>query len=203
MRSNAGLDQFYEQLFRKAYRATRKSQNVELGIQLVVFGTFWLEAKANSMLRRALILEVRRASLAPALWEALKRAALPEKLNLFLSLASNELQKDYRELSVQLRHLLDLRNRLAHFKDDDTPVSGPVNSMEDAIRILETANEPPLISELKRPQILKHGVTISALAQWLKRFEREHTKARNIGIRNKKAPRNPTKRSDGPRSERG
>jgi hypothetical protein len=68
IRSNPGLDQFYERLFRKAHRSAKKSAiNVEPGIRLVVFGSFWLEARANAILRNALILEIRESPFASAL----------------------------------------------------------------------------------------------------------------------------------------
>ncbi len=197
VRSNAGLDQFYERLFRHAYRAARRSHSVEPGIQLIVFGGFWLEARANSMLRQTLVLEVREASFAPALWEALKRVPLSDKLGLFLALASSDLQEQFGDLNARLRRLLDLRNRLAHFKDSDTQVSGPVSSLEETIKVLETADDPLLIRELKRPEVLTHGETVSVLAKWLKLFERTHAKARDIRIRSKTTPKGLTKRSSG------
>lgn len=180
VRSNAGLDQFYERLFRNAYMAARRSRSVEPGIRLIIFGGFWLEARANSILRQALTIEVRKASFAAALWEALKRSPLTEKLDLFLALSSSELQEQFGDLKTRVRRVSDLRNRLAHFKDDDTAVSGPVSSVEETIKILETAGDPPLIRELKRPEVLTHGETVTVLAKWLKRFDRMHTKARGI-----------------------
>ena len=52
---NAGLDERYKDLFRNARRATAKTpSSVNSGIKMVVFGVFWLEARANRVLREIL-----------------------------------------------------------------------------------------------------------------------------------------------------
>ena len=187
MRSNSGLDHVYERLFRNAHRAAKKSAtSVEPGIRLVVFGSFWLEARANAILRNALTLEVRESPFASTLWEALKRAALPEKLDLLLVLASVDLQSVYGDLSKRVRSLLDLRNRLAHFKDSDTAVTGPVSSLKEAIKLMAAAEDPPLVRGLKRPEVLKHADTVSNVARWLTQLEKAHAKRRGIKISRKK-----------------
>lgn len=194
--SKPGLDSFYECFFRNAYRSAKKAANrVEPGIRLVVFGSFWLEARANAILRNVLPLEVHEPSFAPVLWEALKRAALPEKLDILLALASVDLQAPYGELSKRVRSLLDLRNRLAHFKDSDTSITGPVPSLEEAIKIMVTAEDPPLIRELKRPEVLKHAETVISVSQWLRQLEKAHAKRRGFKIRRIKPPKNLTERS--------
>ena len=171
--------------------------SVEPGIRLVVFGSFWLEARANVILRNALLLEVRESPFASTLWEALKRAALADKLHLLLALASVDLQASYGDLSERLRSLLDLRNRLAHFKDSDTPITGPVPSVEEAIKIMAAAEDPPLIRDLKRPEVLKLAETVLRVSQWLRQLEKAHAKRRGIKIGSKKAPKGLTKRSSG------
>jgi hypothetical protein len=190
MRSNPGLDQFYERLFRNAYRSALKSAvSVNPGIRLVVFGAFWLEARINSILFTALLLEVRQASFGPALWQVLKRATLPQKVDLLLALGSTDLQAQYGELGTRFQSLLDIRNRLAHFKDKDTPISGPVASMKEAIGLMEISGDPPLIRELKKPEVLKHAQTVLGLARWLTRFEKVHAKQRRVRISAMRPPR--------------
>lgn len=204
MRNNSGLDQFYERLFRNAYRSAVKSAvSVNAGIRLVVFGAFWLEARINSILFKALLLEVCQISFGQALWQVLKRATLPQKVDLLLMLGSADLQAQYGELGTRLQSLLDIRNRLAHFKDKDTPISGPVASMEEAIELLEISGDPPLIRELKKPEVLKHAQTVLGLARWLTRFEKAHTKQRRVRISALRPPRGfIAKRSSGRVSKR-
>jgi hypothetical protein len=201
--SNPGLDRFYERLFRHAYHSAKKSAiGVESGIRLVVFGSFWLEARANVILRNALLLELHEPAFASALWEALKRAALPDKLDLLLALAPVDLQASYGDLSTRLRSLLELRNRLAHFKDSDTPIMGTVPSVEEAIKIMTAAEDPPLIRNLKRPEVLKHAETVLKVSRWLRQVQKAHAKRRGVKIRGTKVPKGLTKRSKRTRSER-
>ncbi len=181
VRQNPGLDQFYEGLFRSAYRsASRPSGGVDAGIRLVVFGAFWLEARSTLILRNALVLEMRERSFAPALWQALKRAALVEKMELLLALASAELREEYWELAIQLRKLLAFRNRLAHFKESDTAIASPLESIKEVERMFQVSEDPRLIRELKRPDVLKHAQTVLRLARWLGRVEKVHAKRRGV-----------------------
>lgn len=189
VRSNPALDLVYERLFRNAYRsALRSPARVDHGIRLLVFGAFWVEARTNVILHKALLLEVHEPLFGGALWQALKRTVLPEKVDLLLALASRDLREEYGDLGRRLRSLLDLRNRLAHFKDSDTPVSGPLASVEEAIKIMEIAEDPPLIRELKKPDVLKHAQTVLRLSQWLTRLEKDHGRRRGIQI-GRKRPR--------------
>jgi hypothetical protein len=123
---------------------------------------------------------MRERSFAPALWQVLKRAALVEKMELLLALASAELREEYRDLGIQLRKLLELRNRLAHFKDSDTAIGGPLESVEEVERIFQVSDDPGLIRELKRPGVLKQAQTVLRLARWLGRVEKVHAKRRGV-----------------------
>lgn len=187
---NPGLDQFYERLFRNAYRtASRSSATVDAGIRLVVFGVFWMEARCNVVLRRALYLEVHEPSLGPALWQVLKRAALLDKTDLLRAFAPARLEARYRQLRSQLQSLIELRNSLAHFKDSDVRIGGPLISPLQAVRILRTSDDSQLIRELRRPAVLKHARTVSGLSQWLTQLEKAHSKRRGVIVTEKRLPR--------------
>jgi len=181
VRSNPGLDWVYGRLFRNAHRSLLRSPaRIEHSIRLLVFGAFWVEARTNVVLHKALLLEVRDPVFAAALWQTIERTSLPEKVELLLKLATPELGTEYGDLGVALRRLLELRNRLAHFKDSDTLVSGPLASVEDACNVIQTAEDPPLLRELREPNILQHAQTALRLSQWLNRIENAH--GRRFGI---------------------
>jgi hypothetical protein len=180
-RQNAGLDERYERLFRNARRAAAKSPSlVDTGIKIVIFGAFWLEARSNRVLHEILVLKTREASFGTALWQSLRRAPLLEKVDLFLAVTPPKFAVQYHSLQRALKEVLELRNRLVHFKDSDTSVSGRLVTLDDVWTIFENADDPALIRELKAPLVLTHARTISAMGQWLTRLERAHGKSHGI-----------------------
>jgi hypothetical protein len=181
---NASLDQFYERTFRKAYRRARGSRrSVEAGINVIVFGAFWLEAHANQFLRDALGLEARSQAFGSALWTALRRSALLEKLDLFYALASDSLAAQHSEVKSGVKVLLDLRNRLAHFKDEHIRIGDPVADVPEAVTVLQTAEDPDLIKQLRAPAVLKHGQAVLGAYRWMSRVQRSHAKIRGSHIK--------------------
>ena len=121
---NAGLDAVYGRMFKAARRnAKRWPDKVEHGIQVIVFGTFLLEAVCNDLYRGFLFGQVPENGLADAVWKATMRLAIREKLNVateISSLSKDEIHKQMRKLQL----LFDLRNRLAHFRDAYTVWGG-------------------------------------------------------------------------------
>jgi hypothetical protein len=174
---NARLDQFYERMFRNAYRRARSSRrSVEAGIHILVFGAFWLEAYANLFLRDAIRLEARSQAFGIALWTMLRRSALLEKFELFHALASDNLAAQYLEVRAGVKALLDLRNRLAHFKDEDILIGGPLSGIRKVATVFQTAEEPDLIRQLKAPAILKRGRVVLGAYRWMSHVQRSHAK---------------------------
>jgi hypothetical protein len=174
---NARLDQFYERMFRNAYRRARRSQrSVEAGIYILVFGAFWLEAYANPFLRDTIRLEARSEAFGSALWTMLRRSALLEKFELFQALASDNLAAQYLEVRAGVKALLDLRNRLARFKDEDMLIGGPLSGLHKVVTVFQTAEDPDLMRQLKAPAILKHGQAVLGAYRWMSHVQRSHTK---------------------------
>lgn len=174
---NPRLDQFYERMFRNAYRRVRGSRHsVEAGINVIVFGAFWLEAHANVFLREALVLDVRPQAFGSALWTALRRSALLEKLELFHALASAGLAAQHSEVKSGVKTLLDLRNRLGHFKDENIPIGGSLAGLDEIGAVFQKAEDPDLIKQLKAPAVLKHGQAVLSAYRWMSRVQRSHEK---------------------------
>jgi hypothetical protein len=187
---NAGLDHFYERMFRNAYRRAHGSRrSIEAGINIVVFGTFWLEARANLFLRDALVLEAHSQAFGNALWSALRRSALLEKLELFHVLASTTLAAQYSEIKSGVKTLFDLRNRLAHFKDENILVGGPFAEAYDAVMFIRTAEDPELIKQLRAPAVIKHGQAALSAYHWMSRVQRSHAKTRGRHIKSRRLSR--------------
>lgn len=190
---NAGLDRIYERMFRKAYRRARRSQDsVEAGINVAVFGAFWLESSANKFLRDALALEAHSEMFGNALWMALRRAPLLEKLELFHALAKNDLVGQFTSVKSGVRTLLDLRNRLAHFKDDDTVVSGPVPNISDAVRIMSLAEDPDLITHLRAPTVLAYGQAVQKAYRWMSRVHSLLRKSHGLQVKRHRPSHQPS-----------
>ena len=67
---NAGLDLTYRELFQSATTELQQGNpKTELGVRLIVFGCFWLEAKCNDTLRKLLEHSIKFGIAATALWE--------------------------------------------------------------------------------------------------------------------------------------
>ena len=118
---------------------------------------------------------------------SLRRASLLEKIDIFLVVATPKLAAQYRSLQKAFKEVLDIRNRLAHFKDSDAPLPDHLNSLQDASTLkenihflFEDADDPELIRELKAPLVLIHARTLSTMGQWLVGLERAHAKSHGI-----------------------
>ncbi len=178
---NARLDNFYSQIFSNARRSiSRSPENLKAGINIFIFGIFYIEALTNRILREVVKNESHDNEYGKITWELLKRASLLDKLRLIFSLSVETLKTKYQELLPEIKRSIELRNRLAHFKDSDAELIESITSMEDLIKIFEGKNDPPLIIELKSPLILAHSKNISTLSQLLKRFERKYLKSKGI-----------------------
>jgi hypothetical protein len=178
---NAGLDNFYSQIFANARRSIARSpENLKAGIFIVIFGIFYIEALSNRILREVVINESHDSAYGTINWEIIKRASLLDKLRLIFSLSVESLKAKYNELLPEIKKTIELRNRLAHFKDSDSELIESITSMEDLIEIFEGKNDPPLIMELKSPLISTHAKNISTLSQLLKRFEKKYLKSKGL-----------------------
>jgi hypothetical protein len=163
--TSPGLNTVYERMFETAKTKARSSpDDVENGIQVIVFGTFLMEASCNDSYRAFLSAVIPNSKLADAIWTATKRLAILEKVN--IAAAVNPPSKT--EVDVQLKKLkflLDLRNRLAHFKDCDTVWDVPV----DFIRKPENwpqAPDPELMGHLTGPKLSDYISEIDDLLPW-------------------------------------
>jgi hypothetical protein len=119
----AELDKTYKLLFQNACQtAKRYPDNVAHGIKLIIFGSFWIEAYANETMRLIFERDIDSKLLRKEIWDRLKRASIQEKLEVLSKISSDKIKQDYQTIKQPIKDLFDLRNRLAHFKDEPEPI---------------------------------------------------------------------------------
>jgi hypothetical protein len=166
--TSPGLNAFYERMFETAKtRAQSVPDDIENGIQIIVFGTFLIEADCNDSYRAFLSAVIPNGEVADAIWNATKRLAILEKVN--VAAAVNAVSK--ADIDVQVRRLkllFDLRNRLAHFKDSDTVWDAPIEFVSKPENWFQ-APEPELMGHLTGQKLSDYISDIDHLLAWLDR----------------------------------
>jgi hypothetical protein len=148
---NAGLDLAYQRLFETARQQLRRPEpSIEAGIQLIVFGCFWLEAISNEALRNLIRSSLKPSAVAEAVWESLKRASFHVKFSTISAFTKTPDAARSDSIARDLTALFDLRNRLAHFKDEDAPVAGPL-TLDEFWNRFEQFPDADLIAQLRPP----------------------------------------------------
>jgi len=163
-----GLDAFYGRMFERAKKiAKRCPDRVENGIQVVVFGTFLLEAICNDYYKKFLFALIPRSELAGAIWEMTKRLAILEKLSAAAAVTCiGSAETDAQMQKVKL--LFDLRNRLAHFKDRDTVWETSVDFISKPEN-WSKAPDPELMGHLTGQKLSGYISDIDDLLPWFEK----------------------------------
>lgn len=166
----AGLDEIYKRMFMSACRdAVRPSATIECGINVVVFGCFWLEATCNLHVEELLVSIVKPLRLGSRLWTVLERRSIIEKLEVLGAFSE---QVTEPEVLSKLKKVFEIRNRLAHFRGDHAVVLGPVGPEEASSRIAALP-DCELILEL-RDRCKEHTLAILAGKNWIDRVFEEY-----------------------------
>ena len=84
----------------------------------------------------------------------------------------------------RLRSVFDLRNRLAHFKDEDKLLTES-SSLEEAIKLISTLPVPDINQELMWLKIKEYAETISETNRWLNSVYRTYCSRNKIRISRK------------------
>ena len=171
---NAGLDLTYQRLFETAKTDLRKTEpSIEAGISLIIFGCFWLEAVCNETSRKLLQASTKPDTVAQAVWESIKRINFNSKLSIISAFAKNPNTESAESVINNLKEVFELRNRLAHFKDEDTPVAGSLNR-DEFIAKLDKFSDPDLITKLKPPSTDIYAKAIEQGIEWLNKIYKEY-----------------------------
>ena len=75
-------------------------------------------------------------------------------MDLVLAVTPPKLAAQYRNLQRAFKEVLDVRNRLANFKDNDTPVTGRLACIDDVHTVFESSDDSELIYKLKAPLVV-------------------------------------------------
>jgi hypothetical protein len=163
--TNPGLNTFYGRMFEAAKtRAKSGPDDIENGIQVIVFGSFLLEATCNDSYREFLSTVIPNGELADAIWSATKRLAILEKIN--VAAAVNPHRKtDFDVQAKRLKLISDLRNRLAHFKDSDTVWDAPIEFISKPENWSQ-APDPDLMGHLTGQKLFDYISDIDYLIAW-------------------------------------
>lgn len=167
---NSSLDHMYMKLFQNARRgAKRHPLDIEHGIKLVVFGCFFLEAKVNKEVRNILNHESDKEMYVSALWKSLKKRNFLEKIELLISVSPQKQQQKIILLRQKIKEVFDLRNRLAHFKDEPKQHAKRA-TRDDVHEFIDNLPIPELNQELMWDKTKIHAETISKTNKWLNNF---------------------------------
>lgn len=190
---NADLNKTYKSLFDRAYQAAgRSSKSVSNGIKVVIFGSFWLESYANETMRVILNREIASLVIQKNIWKHVKRISLQEKLEFFYKTSPSNLKHDFDKINKNVKDLFDLRNRLAHFKDEPAEVELDIDfdeankvenkgSIEKFMAVMAKGIPVPDINQqIMWPKVEKHAKTVLAAAAWLKDINELSNKAHKI-----------------------
>jgi len=155
----AASDEVYKRMFDSArLEAEKASAPIECGITVVIFGCFWLEAACNRNLEKLLTEIVNPPSVGSVLWRTVERRSTIEKLEVLISFSKHG---DHRATVSDLKGTFRLRNRLAHFKDEQTSVEEAMEHYE-FVRKLSEFPDHELVRELRIPRIKSHTNAILA-----------------------------------------
>lgn len=196
---NANLRDVYDRMFRNARRCIKNDPEIVAnGIKVIIFGSFMLEALSNEYVKDILYEKYKEKDLGKVLWDKLKRSSVLDKLIIISAFTNETLLKQYNIIYPLVKNIFDLRNRLAHFKDEDTKIIGEINSnhlessltnvnknidLNNALKIIlgKEIPDPELVQELKGRKIIEHADVILDTKRWMNAVMRIFY--RSIGIK--------------------
>ena len=191
---NANLDYIYKKMFLSAKKSIYKNpENPKNGIKAIIFGTFYIEAICNSFYKEMLTNQIKKESLAKSIWETTKRIGILDKISIATSASSKNTGNKRENISLTKR-IFDLRNRLAHFKDEDWEISdvlipsqelGTSNDLDEMLKNLNIP-EPKIIQELTGERIINYIEDISKIEKYVKNIFKEFIKENSKSINWKK-----------------
>jgi|SRR5712692_4930500 len=181
---SAGLDLTYSKLFQSAATELQQGNStIESGIRLIVFGCFWLEATCNETLRKILEHSTEFGLAGTALWDnAVERASFHAKFAIVSAFAKSRDEDRVNALTMQMKQVFDLRNRLAHFKDKDIPIADRID-VHEVRQFFENPPEAEVITHLKPPKLHAYRTTIADGVVWLNEVKEQHFPSQKAGSR--------------------
>lgn len=166
MSVGTGLDMGYANLFQEASTQAHSAPSRDAGVKVILFGCFWLEALCNACLREFLESGFLPEAIQISLWKALERVKTATKLDILASIEGPETL----ELLKHVKALFELRNRLAHFKEEFAEVPAPRAVHDEAF--FDKLPETELIDLLKPPALESSIRHVLQTKEWLDKVKR-------------------------------
>lgn len=173
---SSALETEYEKIFRRSRLSIiRNNKNVSQSIILIVFGCFLLEAHCNRIIKSFIESDDSLIKINKILWDRLKRSTTLEKFALIKEYGDKKHLHEYSIFKQKLSDIIELRNKLAHYKDDKETLNFNPVILSDVKKSLDYFNSipnPSLISELKGKQIIAKSDVLFIAFKWLKSTEK-------------------------------
>jgi hypothetical protein len=164
--AQASPEAVYEKLFNSATRKAKKHPNsFDNGIQVVIFGALLLEALCNERFRDLLFRVVQNVEHAQAIWDVTRRIQIYDKVKIASKITHAETAAKRDNLG-SLRTLFDLRNRLAHFKDNPSLLHETLDA-SDLETLFESVPDPDLIMLLTGDKLKEQIANVERLKKWI------------------------------------
>jgi hypothetical protein len=155
-----------------------EESSIDSGVRAVLFGCMWIEGLCNEYLLQLLELYDLPDGASEALWAALERTSTLHKLRILAAFGAADKQGDDAWVG-EMNAVLQLRNSLAHFKERDVEVCGPITleELEPRLKGLhDSFPETQLISQLKPPVIQRSVASIRQTVARLEEILHQHVR---------------------------
>ena len=126
-------------------------------------------------------MESKAGSFGNAVWRKLKRGSIFDKMGLIATQSSQKQKEKYDLLFPKLKRAFDLRNRLAHFKDEDQ-VLADSPSLNQVSSIIKNLPMPDISEELQWSKCSNHAQAVTEADAWLNSVYTTYCKRHNIEI---------------------
>lgn len=163
---NASPEVIYEKIFNAAKRRAKSHpSDFENGIKAVVFGAFLLEALCNNRFKTLLFRVVTNEKHAAPIWNVVRRISVYDKLTIAFKIAEADPVKIKDNLK-RITGIFDLRNRLAHFKDNGSLLVDTLRA-EELEGFLDSVLEPELVQLLTGDNLEAKILDVTMLTEWI------------------------------------
>lgn len=175
----SGLGSVYRDLFASARDDLSATEpKVATSVRVIVFGCFLLEARANEILKAVILEALQQPRAAEAIWQAVERQPFYVKLDVLIAMSPALEPMTVEGITAKVRPLFELRNRLAHFKPDDSEVNIPIPDgipgLEELARIFLDTPDSDLIQRLKSEEMQELAAVIEEAEEVLDTIYEQH-----------------------------
>lgn len=151
---------------------------VEAHIQVVIWGSLYVEALANRLCRELLEEQIDQLDSrytgfhrARTYWGVMKRSRVEDKVEMLVELGGGQMEGQDAAMKQELRRLFELRNRIVHFKDKPTAFDFDSETLLE--RTASRVPNPKLVNDLVESDYQDRRSAVLSVGDWLcKCYER-------------------------------